>query len=380
MKTTLSLLVLSLLVISVIPGVLANDVGTGIGVDIITEDFEPLVWMCDNRVVYDDNTEPGRLWANPDNNCQDVDQDGEGDCELLERLYNYAFEGEQIEWVVLVMDKNGIEKVVDVYGTVGASQGAGNDIEVNCQRIGNPYGSEILPECNARILEEQLTEFNPDVMEYYSCLFTVETPDSMYGEHWLTVEAEDLDGFLGTMDENEYWFFNPIIALSVDGDLTFDNVRPGTQAYSNTLLVGNDADEGSGVMLDMFITGTDFYDSSSSAAACPVTNQLSLDAFRYFATNGAYSTFDDAQVDVVDGDRNIDQEGYVNIEYGIGFNNPDPFYDNAEILQGQQQGPYWAANTLSPGAEMAITFKLSLPEPCNGDFDSGSLYFWGEAI
>jgi len=37
-------------------------------------------------------------------------------------------------------------------------------------------------------------------------------------------------------------------------------------------------------------------------------------------------------------------------------------------------------NVLAPGAEMAITFKLSLPEPCNGNFDTGSLYFFGEAV
>ena len=29
---------------------------------------------------------------------------------------------------------------------------------------------------------------------------------------------------------------------------------------------------------------------------------------------------------------------------------------------------------------MALTFRLDLPEPCNGDFDTGSIYFWGEAI
>ena len=137
------------------------------------------------------------------------------------------------------------------------------------------------------------------------------------------------------------------------------------------------------------------YDSSSSGAACPDTNQLQLwgrgadgnwktyddTGFFYFATNGAYSTLTDAQQDSQSGnDRWCDAEGYCNIEYGIGFNNPSPFYDNAEILQAVHQGPYWVANTLSPGAEMAITFRLDLPEPCNGDFDTGSIYFWGEAI
>ena len=29
---------------------------------------------------------------------------------------------------------------------------------------------------------------------------------------------------------------------------------------------------------------------------------------------------------------------------------------------------------------MAVTFRLALPEPCNGDFDTGQLFFWGEAI
>ncbi|OGJ21891.1 hypothetical protein A3K73_06750 [Candidatus Pacearchaeota archaeon RBG_13_36_9] len=347
-------MVMALLVFSVTPAVFAATVGTGITPDIETEDFPPEVWMCDHRVVYDDATEPGR-----------ISEDGQT---LVERINNYAFEGEQIAWKVLVMDKNGVEKIEDVFATVGGVQGEGNEIEVNCQEIGF---DKIIPSCNARILEEELTEFNKDMMQYYVCTLTVETPESMYGEYWITVEATDLDGLSGTMDENEYWFLNPVIALSIDGEMTFENVRPGTDTYSDTLLVGNDADEGSGVLMDMFISGTDFYDSSSSGAMCPTTNQLELDAFRYFATNGAYSTGQDPRKDA---------EGYVGIDYGIGFNNPNPFYNNNEIIQAQKQGPYYAANILAPGAEMALTFKLSLPEPCNGDFDSGSIYFWGEAI
>ena len=341
----------------------------GISPDITTEDFKPKVWMCDHRVVYDDATEPGR-----------VSLDGDP---MIERIHNYAFEGEQISWKVLVMDKNGIDKVSDVYATIGGVQGEGNDIEANCKRINDwPRDqADLLSSCNARIGEEEIDTFDSDMMSYYECTLTVETPESMYGEYFTTVEATDLDGLMGTMDENEYWFFNPTIALSVNGDLAFDNVRPGTDSYSDTILVGNDADDGSGVLLDMFISGTDFYDSSSSGAKCPTTNQLSLGAFRYYVTNGAYNSAMDDNLDSVDGDRNTDAEGYTNIDYGIGFNNPDPFYDNMEILQtGPAFGPYWTANTLSPGSEMALTFKLSLPEPCNGDFDTGSIYFWGEAI
>jgi hypothetical protein len=368
MKNLFTLSVIAMLVLSVVPMVAAVSIGTGVGIDIITEDFAPQVWGCDSRVVLDDAIEPGRLSLNG--------------TKLLERKNNYAFEGEQIVWKVLVMDKNGINKVEDVFATIGSIQGEGNDIEVNC--VEDLSSKKILDSCNARILEEKIVNFSTTMMRYYDCTFTVETPVSMYGEYFITVEAVDLDGLSGTMDENEYWFLNPSIALTILGDIAFDNVRPGTDSYSDTLLVGNEADDGSGVILDMFISGTDFYDSSSSGAMCPTTNQLNLGAFRYYATNGAYSTAGDAHKDsagaVV---RNVDAEGYVNIDYGIGWNNPTVFYNDKEIIQAgavdKVTGTY-AGNTLTPGAEMAITFKLSLPEPCNGDFDSGSIYFWGEAI
>ena len=367
MKKLLGIIAMATLILSIMPAAFAVSTGTGVGVDITTEDFAPLVWMCDNRLVYDDATEPGR-----------ISNDGEI---LWERINNYAFEGEQVHWLVLVMDKNKIDQNIDVYATIGDSQGEGNDIEVNCIRVGEQR--EEFEACNARILEEQV-EWNPEIMDFFDCTLTVETPESMYGEYWVTVEALDGDGLAGTMDENEYWFFNPVVALSVDGDLVFEDVRPGIQAYSDTILVGNDADDGSGVMLDMFISGTDFYDSSSSGARCPTTNQLSLSAFKYFATNGAYSSNGDDLVGSRGAggadDRAMDSEAYVNIGYGIGFNNPTPFYDGFEILQDQKVGPYYTANLLAPGAEMALTFKLSLPEPCNGDFDTGALYFWGEAV
>ncbi|MFA5259557.1 MAG: hypothetical protein WC402_05785 [Candidatus Pacearchaeota archaeon] len=358
MRKLYSVLIMALLVLSVAPAVLAVSVGSGVQPEITTEDFKPIVWLCDNRVVYDDATEPGR-----------ISRDGTS---MTERVNNYAFEGEQVQWKVLVMDKNGINKVEDVFATIGSAQGAGNDIEANCvEDLGT---TTILPACNARILEENITTFKPLVMRYYNCLLTVEP--TMYGEYWITVEATDLSGQSGTMDENEYWFLNPIIALSIDGTMSFDNVRPGTSSYSSTMLVGNDADASSAVMMDMFISGTDFYDSTSSGAMCPTSNQLKLENFKYYTVNGAYSTKQDPRAD---------NEGYVSVGYGIGFNNPNTFYSTSpttgyEILHAAYDGTYWRANTLAPGAEMAVTFKLNMPEPCNGNFDSGSIYFWGEAI
>jgi len=181
MKKLYSLLVMALLVCSVIPFIMADESEPyEVTPDISTEDFAPLVWMCDSRTVCDDQVEPG---TEPD------------EC-LREREQNYAFTGEQISWTVLVMDKNGINKIEDVYGTVGLeNQGEGNPIEVNCVE---DTTSQILDSCNARIDEEEITQFNPLVMRYYTCTLTIEP--EMYGDSWLTVEATDLDGLSGTMD------------------------------------------------------------------------------------------------------------------------------------------------------------------------------------
>ena len=346
-----AIIAMALLILSVMPLVLATDVGTGVGVSINTEKFAPRIWACDDRVLTDDNIE-----------------NGVNGLSLAERNNNYAFEGEQIHWDVLVMDKNKIEEVQDVVGTIGATQGVGNDIEVECKRVNGP--STIPASCNARILEEQLTVFNPAIMAYYDCTFTVETSASMHGEYFLTVEAQSVDGE-AIMDENEYWFLNPTIALSVDGDLTFEDVRPGTQSYSQTLLIGNDAEAGSGVMLDMFISGTDFYDPASSGAACPTTNQLALTNFRYFATNGASSTT---------GKPGTDAEGYISIAYGDKITQAKKIILGTAYGLGADEADWANGNALTPGAEMALTFKLSMPEPCVGDFSEGQIYFWGEAI
>ena len=366
MKKILSVLATLILVLGVLPATFGVSTGGGVNPIIEPEEFEPYIWLCDSRVVYDDYTEPGRF--------------SDGGEELLERINNYAFEGEQITWDVLVMDKNGIEKIKDVYVTVD------DEIEANCRFTGilGP-GDKIDDSCNARISEEEF-EYVPEgyenVFATYTCTLTVETSESMYDEVWIVPVAEDLDGNEVEADEHEKWFLNPILALAVsDETIDFEDVRPGTSSYSNTITVGNDADEGSGVMMDMFISGTDFYDSDNSGAKCPDTNKLELENFRYYATNGAYSTSGDDEVDVVDGDRDSDAEGYVNIEYGIGFNNPSPFYDNAEILQDQAVGPYYTANLLAPGADMSLTFRLDLPLPCNAEsFDTGDIFFWGEAI
>jgi len=361
MKRQIIATLMTLLIVIGLTPVFAVDVGIGIGIDMDTEDFVPLIWMDpDTRVVLDDGVEPGR-----------TSLDGE---RLVERQNNYAFEGEQLVWDVLVMDKNGIEKIRDVFVTVGPVQGTGNDIEANCDISAR---TDVVP-FNARILEEEIDVFDANTMRIYTCILTVESPLSMQGEFWVTAEVEDLDGLSSIFDENEFWFFNPVIALSVDGALNFGTVRPGSNSYSPTLTVGNDAEDGSGVLLDMFISGTNFYDSTSSGAKCPVTNELALTNFAYFASSGAYSSTNDVR-------EGLDAQGEDYIAIPLG----DRITGASEILCTvgavgtcgyNAKAAYSPGNVLTPGSEVALTFRLNLPEPCNGDFTDGDILFWGEAV
>ncbi len=364
------LIILAMAMVLVMPIIAATDTGTGTGITVTTQKFPPKVWLCQDRVANDDCTENGV--NDQGKNCTPSNMD------LTERKHNYAFEGESIHWNVLVMDKNKIEEVSEVIGTIGPTQGAGNDVEVECKRttaIVSPY-----TDCKAMVGEQQVV-WNPDLMAVYDCRLTVETPASMHGEYFITVEAKDLTGLSGTMAENEYWFLNPTIALSIDGNIAFDDVMPGTEAYSNTLLVGNDAEAGSGVILDMFVSGTDFYDPSSSGARCSDnTNKLALSAFRYFVTNGAYDSLK------LKDNNGIDHNGYTPIPYSTDISGSKRIMRFNDIIRGASPSSTlvdtdWNnGNALSPGSEMALTFKLNMPEPCVGDFSEGQIYFWGEAI
>src|SRR3989344_8993034 len=164
--------------------------------------------------------------------------------------------------------------------------------------------------------------------------------------YWITVEAEDNDGYLGILNESEFIFANPIIALTINDSIKFNELTPGKTIYSNEILVENNADMGSGVVLDMFISGTDFY-SSENFSYCPDKYKLGLDRFSYFAELENYSTINDLKIGRNNSSRfkqparDKDEEGYVNLGYGIGFNNPSKFYDGFEIIQDGKDGAYY---------------------------------------
>jgi len=327
-----------------------------VNINIEPTKFVPDIWMCDHGVVIDDIHAPET------------------------RLGNYAFEGDMIRVLVFAFDKNKVEEIGDVMMTIGTAQGAGNDIEVQCSEVKIVNDGEDLTDyCYAEVGEEQLEYFDEDTMDFYECIFAVERPNIMYGEYWSNVEVFSVDG-KANLPENIYWFFNPIVALSIGGDGTlFDIVIPGATSYSSTLLIGNDADEGSGVMLNLFMTGTSIYDLNVAGSMCPTHNYISLDNIRYYATNEEYSTLDDLETDFVNHNRNKDVEGYVNIERALDFNN---LHNNAEIIQADwmREHNLYQGNLISTGQEMALTLRIEVPDPCKGSFTEGGPMIWAETV
>ncbi len=257
-------------------------------------------------------------------------------------------------------------------------------VEANCQI--DTIGPRNLRELEGLIYEgEEVIEWNEYTMRWHTCLFTVEPAENMHGEYFIGAYAEDLGGQIGQFFEQELWFFNPEIALGLDGTIDFGIVRPGGVFKSSTVALTNAAEAGSGVLLDMYIAGTDFYDPFHRGTMCPTSNVLLLngpdgvlgnadDAFRYYASQGAYNTCDN---------NYADDECYDAINHymdGAGspvFNNYGRIIESLTLLGGE----YPAGNILSPGADMSLNFKLRLPEPCiGGPFTQGKILFFGEAI
>jgi hypothetical protein len=364
----LALMAAILMVLSVFSA-LAVDVDTGLGIIVDPVEFPPICWIDNNaRVVSDDCNEPGAI-----SGCNE---------EMHERVENYAFTGESIYTEVLCFDKNGDDKINDVFygvrpaGSVLDELNPFEFIEANCEET-SKSGLGYL-EGQVYYLEEQLT-WNDDVMQWYDCEVHVEP--GHHGEYWVDVVAVDFDGLLGLATSSEYWFLNPVIGIGINGQIDFGAALPGARLFSTPVTVGNLAEAGSGVMLDMFIAGEDFYDPSNSGAKCPVSNVLELSNFAYYAVGGAYNTCSHPGGN---GAAAADAMCYVGIPYFVtGVGDVTGNNNMNRIILGTPAafGVYPAGNVLSPGAELTMTFRLDLPEPCNGgSFSDGQLWIRGEAV
>ncbi|MFC1769222.1 hypothetical protein ACFLZX_05655, partial [Nanoarchaeota archaeon] len=119
------------------------------------------------------------------------------------RVNNYAFEGESIEWDVLVREPDGIIDIREVGVTVGPTQGVGQPIEVNCF-VAPVQPAGVIGWCNDGTGS---VTYNAATDVLYTCILAVETSNSMHGQYWVQAEVTDQSGQQDAMDEAEYWFF-----------------------------------------------------------------------------------------------------------------------------------------------------------------------------
>ncbi|NOZ80358.1 MAG: hypothetical protein GXP63_01685 [DPANN group archaeon] len=307
------------------------------------------------------------IWLHQDG-CSVFHSNAHGNLELVERAGSYAFEGEQIICPVLVHDANGVEDIKDVYMALAPDRG----IETRCDLESDAVNASAY---NA-LVNGLPVSFDPLTMQAYLCTFTVETAGSMQGQFYLGMYVVDLENASDHVDESSYWYFNPDVSVTLTGSIDFGTVSPGSNAYSTSLTIENTASAGSGVFLDMYISGSDFYDPTSFGSLCPTSNVLTLDRFAYYASNGGYHTqTNNSRENPIGG-----LEGYYTIPYETGHP-----ADREQIIEGAgilniSGKLFEAGNVLAPGAELTMDFRLALPEPCIGDFDDGQMFFWGVPI
>ena len=337
------LFIISLFLLGLLPVVFGVGVGGGVGIVVGADGFTPELFVDPNvRITIDDPAGTN------------------GDITL--RTNNYAFQGEQVSWQVLVWDRNGIEDIENVrmvlsnFSSFSLLNTSVTCLE-NATHMANPG------DIGARDEAGNYLNFTNSTMSWYGCTLTVGsgTSGEFSGQRYIRAQADDLEENQGTSSPFETWFFNPELALTIsDTTISFGELIPGMRSTSDTLTIENSAQTGSGVLLNMSLSGNDFF-SSTPGARCPDSNRLLLSTFDYYASAGSFNTCANEGVGGDCHDR-------IPYENGLLVNN-----GRAAILDSP-------ANVLSPGSEVTLNFRLDLPQPCMGTYDSGQISFWGEAI
>ncbi len=285
------------------------------------------------------------------------------------RTNNYIFYGEQISWKVLVWDKSGFGGMnvdsgwVDSIGNnqINLTNEAGCEEDIPQPVNGTDLVTLGYPDVRGPSNGFDQTNFNSNTMKVYTCTLTIEM--NCNGQKWLGVKAIKND-LQGIMQESEAWTCNPALSLDVSGNFDFGTVGPGEKRAS-TISIKNKATDGVEVILA--ISGTDFYDPSSSSARCPDTNKLSLqgvDAIGEFETGFWYTA--------VQGSKS---SGKKRIPYGLSITNSDPVFSTSNPAS---QWRKWTGTPVltSPGSSTTLTLHLGKPEPCSGHFSEGNITLW----
>ena len=325
------------------------------------------------------------------------DDDGKYGCYGYDRYdaplrQNYVFTGETLDYYLLVEDENGVEDIDTVQLTVdGVPVGVCAPVNLSDYNV-----------CQNNNIDEAafgIDSFNGSNMRTYICRVIVQS--QWDDEVLIGFKATDGDApdslctpTTVTSRETDLINFNPELALTLTGGaIDFGTVEPGSTTISNTVYLGNDAEAGSGVLMDMYIESDDYFtDPLNPLALCGAGNGIPYTAFSYYATKGS-----------INSGRNGNQYSW----YGLGDGNwnnacsanKDEFTElpshsgniddmcriinNADTDGIPAPGDVAASATaglLSQGAEMSLRFKLEVPDRCIGSFTDGQFHFVGRVV
>ena len=390
MKKLLSSLVMAFLLVGVFASislVIADGDDVGIGIGVITE--QPTT-TCYNSTIAMDNTARG--WYPNDQTIytSDIygtpDAGGKYNCGVEYDRYansvrqNYVFAGETVDYYVLVSDSNGVNDIDNVQITLDDGTAIGACAAINLSGQG-------VPSCGVAYDAAAFGKaFDSATDKVYICKFIVpqSPPNWAKGEQEIRVQVTDGANLnLGCtpttveLDEADKLYLNPTLSLKADGMVQFGTVSPGTVATSNSIYLENEniGQENSGVVMDVYIASDDYFTDSTTpgTALCPTGNGIKYDRFSYYATKGSLNSgANDNQyyaLGETDGCKANDDE-FTTLPSHSG-----EISDMCRIINWQNGG-----SLLTQGAEMSIKFRLSVPNPCVGNFDTGQFHFVGRVV
>ena len=363
MNKLLSLLVVSLMLLSVMPLVVAEDadVDIGIGIEVgeendcpeIYQDATQRSWYPNDQTIYT-ATEYGTC---------DTNIYGDETCAVEERG-NYVFEGETLAFYVIVEDDDGDD---DIESVVLNDLGACVEITPPSDGFPSPYTTwDEYAQAKFGI-----SEWDADKMNLYKCKVIV---GEQTGEIQIKVEVEDVDNSeCYTEDIKEYIEFNPSFSVAVEGSINFGTVEPGSVATStDPVKIRNTGD----TVLDMYVASDDYFiDAGNEDAICgDEGNGIKYDQFSYYATKGSINS----------GSNDNSWPGlgeYTGIcaakadEYTPMPSHSGHIEDMCRVINHAEDGSF-----LIGGDFMSVLVRLDVPEPCEGNFNQGQFHFVGRVV
>ena len=406
MRKLLSIMALAFLVF-VMPVVLAEEASIGGEVEVGVEpdgtcippeiniDHTARGWYPNDQTFYTADFES--RYGNNEGGYGVFDDGGKYGCYGYDRYdaplkQNYLFTSETLDYYVLVEDGNGVDDISTVQLTVdGVPVGVCAPVNLSDNNV-----------CQNNGVNEAafgIDSFNGTNMETYICRVIVQS--QWTDETFIGFKATDGDEpntlcqpATVTSQETDLINFNPELALTLTGGaINFGTVEPGSTTFSNTVYLGNDAEDGSGVLMDMYIASDDYFtDPSNPLALCGAGNGIPYTAFSYYATKGSINSGTNGDSDswygLGDGNWNeacsANEDEFTELpSYSGDIQDMCRIINNADANTGSYQGDVAASATaglLSQGAEMSLTFKLDVPTPCIGSFTDGSFRFVGRVV